>query len=338
MSATRRRTVRRLAVATWCTVIALILLIEGVTTGGAAPEPDRRAPAPTTSAVAANPVAGCGTASMRAGSTIMRSVQMRGVSRRYQVHIPSIYTGHIPMPLIIAYHGRAERAATFANYTGLSNLPAIVVYPMGLPGRKDQSAWQGAPYASPRADDVAFTREILRDLRTRACVDRSRTFAVGRSNGGGFVALLACRMSREFAGFATVSAAVYARSVAGCGSGPAISLIDFHGTADRTISYQGGTRFGERYLSSASRLRRWTQRAGCVDAPLTMPLTHSVDRLSWPLCGGLGSSVVHYRLRGGGHRWPAAVGGHGTGSVGGAMSATQLIWQFFLTRPTLGSS
>ena len=115
-------------------------------------------------------------------------------------------------------------------------------------------------------------------------------------------------------------------------------LIDFHGTADRTIAYRGGTKLGASYLSTSSWLRRWTQRAGCVDAPLVVPMNRAVDRISWPLCARPEAAVVHYRLGGGTHRWPAPIPGHSTGSVGDTVSATELIWQFFLTHPRLGSS
>ncbi|AZG43604.1 hypothetical protein D7316_00173 [Gordonia insulae] len=275
---------------------------------------------------------------MRPGATITRSVTVNGLVRTYRVHVPRTYTGRQRVPMILAFHGHAERGATFERYTGLSALPAVVVYPDGLRGTDHRFSWQGAPYSSPRADDVAFTRAILRAMAATACVDRARTYAVGRSNGGGMVALLACRMPAGFAGFATVSAAVYSRSATGCGHGPPISLIDFHGTADRVIGYDGGTRYGERYLSSSAWLQRWVDRAGCVDAPVILPVNQVVDTVTWPLCRGTGHPVVHYRIRGGSHRWPGSTGNRAAGSISDTISATELIWQFFRTAPRLGSS
>ncbi|MCX2963792.1 alpha/beta hydrolase family esterase [Gordonia aquimaris] len=338
MSGSRRRIRRRLSVVWFGLILASGLSASLAPAVTATPLPPFDAPAPHGHHAAVHPVSGCAGNSVRPGSSMVRSVSVGGVTRRFRVHVPAFYPGTVPVPLILAYHGRAERAAAFERYTGLSGLPAVVVYPVAAPGRGGASAWQGAPYSSPRADDVGFTRAMLRDLRSRFCVDRGRTYAIGRSNGGGLVAMLACRLPADFAGFATVGAAVYQQAVAGCAHGPAISLIDFHGTADRTIAYRGGTKLGASYLSTSSWLRRWTQRAGCVDAPLVVPMNRAVDRISWPLCARPEAAVVHYRLGGGTHRWPAPIPGHSTGSVGDTVSATELIWQFFLTHPRLGSS
>ncbi|WP_237421467.1 PHB depolymerase family esterase [Gordonia sp. SID5947] len=290
------------------------------------------------SAAPADPRPAAGCASLRAGDTLTRSVAVGGVRRTYRIHVPTTYTGRQPMPLVIAFHGRAERAATFERYTGLSTLPALLVYPEGLPGTDNRTAWEGAPYASPRADDIAFTRAILRTLRTGTCIDRSRSYAVGRSNGGGLVAMLACQMPREFTAFATISAAIYSRTVQGCGHAPPVSLVDFHGTADGVIHYGGGVRFRAHYLSTPAWLRTWTARARCLDTALTIPMNSVVDRVSWPYCAPTGHAIVHYRIRGGTHRWPGPMGSSALGSVGGTVSATQLIWQFFVTHPLLGSS
>ncbi|MXP21035.1 hypothetical protein GIY30_06665 [Gordonia sp. HNM0687] len=60
--------------------------------------------------------------------------------------------------------------------------------------------------------------------------------------------------------------------------------------------------------------------------------------MSWPLCARLDASVVHYRPGGGTHRWPSPIPCHPTGSLGDTVSATELIWQFFVTHPRFGSS
>ncbi|WAC55935.1 alpha/beta hydrolase family esterase [Gordonia sp. SL306] len=325
------RTRRRRRTFVWSVLVAVVTMVgagagwvPGVTGQASASPIDPR------------PAAGC--PSLRAGDTITRSVTVRGVHRTYRIHVPADHTGRQRLPLVLAFHGRAERGATFERYTGLSSLPAITVYPDGLRGTDNRTAWQGAPYSSPRADDIAFTRAILGAVRTSACVDRNRTYAVGRSNGGGLVAMLACRMPREFTGFATISAAIYTRTLQGCSHGPPISLVDFHGTADGVIHYGGGTRFHARYLSTPAWLRTWSTRAGCADTTVTIPLNSVVDRVSWPFCAQSGHAIVHYRIRGGTHRWPGSMGNRVLGSSADTVSATQLLWQFFMTHPRYGSS
>ncbi|MFW0787468.1 PHB depolymerase family esterase [Gordonia sp. CPCC 206044] len=279
----------------------------------------------------------CGRWAAKPGGTITRSVTVGGVVRTYRVHFPSTYTGLTRIPLVIAFHGHAEKGPVFERYTGLSGLPAVVVYPNALRGTDNTTAWQSAPYASRKADDVAFTRAILRSVWAGACVDATRTFAIGRSNGGGLVALLACRMPTRFAAFATISAAVYVGAVAGCRNGPPVSLVDFHGTSDRVIGYNGGRRFGTRYLSSSAWLQRWVQRAGCAPAPLVLPVNPVVERFSWSFCA-TGHSVIHYRINGGTHRWPGSSGNAVAGNISDTIDATRLIWLFFMTHPFRGSS
>lgn len=54
-----------------------------------------------------------------------------------------------------------------------------------------QNQWQGDPDSSG-VDDVAFTMEMLDNFEKRYCIDSSRVYAAGKSNGGGFTNLLAC--------------------------------------------------------------------------------------------------------------------------------------------------
>lgn len=271
------------------------------------------APTPT-------PVAGCNT---RAAVPASYTTNVHGVARTYRVHLPAGYNGRKAFPLILAYPGHAEPSARFERYTGLSALPAIVVYPDGLLGTDGTVAWQGAPYSSPQADDIAFTSTILREVRANLCVNRARTYAVGHSNGGGLVSMLACRLPGDFAAYAIVNGALYAQSQAACTTSRApASIIDFHGTADPTIRYNGGEHLGGSYPPIFAAAQSWARRNGCVPTPLTIPITNSVTQFVWPLCNALGSEVSHYRITGGKHRWPV-----------GNIAATRLIWQFFNRHP-----
>ncbi|GAA1482801.1 PHB depolymerase family esterase [Gordonia sinesedis] len=307
-------------------MIALLTVWSGLL-GSTPARADRPAPSAgsVTDGFGRTTVAGCDTGGLRPGTTT-RTTRIGGVARSYRVHVPAGYTGRTPYPLIVAYHGHAERSASFARYTGLSALPAIVVYPDGLRGPDGMLSWQGAPYSSPKADDVAFTAAILRDLRASGCVDRGRTFAVGRSNGGGFAAMLACRLPGTFAAIGVVDAALYNRAPNRCPAAPPTSVIAFHGTADRVIGYGGGMRQGQRYLPVMEWLGSWVRANACLPAPLVVPVNRAVDRFDWALCGDLGTQVTHYRIRGGGHVWP---GGSGQRGVSDSIAATSLIWRFF---------
>lgn len=53
-----------------------------------------------------------------------------------------------------------------------------------------QERWQGVP--GVETDDLGFTTGILDDLEAQYCIDTDRIFATGKSDGAGFVGVLAC--------------------------------------------------------------------------------------------------------------------------------------------------
>ncbi|WP_050947156.1 alpha/beta hydrolase family esterase [Gordonia araii] len=284
--------------------------------------------------VVASPAAACsGSANLAANSSVSRTLQVNGVERHFRVHLPSGYSRGSAAPLILAFHGRGEKAIWFERYTQLSRLPAIVAYPDGLRSSTGPRSWQSAPYANPKADDIAFTRAIIRKISSEACVDRSRIFAVGRSNGGGLVNLLACQLPGQFAGIAMVSGAFYPQSQRGCQHSRAVSRIEFHGTEDRIVPYDGAYKFGSNLPAVPAYLDRWTVRSGCQQ-PLERKIASNVTRIDWFVCRPLGTMVSHVRIDGGTHRWPGSTRSDWRPSD--RVNAAALIWQFFqLQRPGL---
>ncbi len=284
--------------------------------------------------VEATPAAGCaGSANLIANSSVNRIVTVNGVERHFRVHLPAGYNRGKASPLIVAFHGRGEQADAFEHYTQLSRLPAIAVYPEGLRSAEGPRSWQSAPYANPRADDVEFTRAVIRTVRSEACVDNSRVFAVGRSNGGGLANLVACRLPGQFAAVAMVSGAFYPQSQAGCAGTRPVSRIEFHGTADQIIPYGGMEKFGFALPPIPAVVGGWAAGAGC-QRPVERKIAADVTRIDWPACQPLGVMVSHVRIDGGTHRWPGSSGALWRPS--NRINAAALIWQFFqLQRPGL---
>lgn len=308
-------------------VSSLLGVIVGLPTqmASAAPVPNIDSTSPATACAGVS-------GGVHANQTLNRSMTIGGVTRTFRVHLPASYDGRRRLPLIVAFHGHAEKATSFEQYTQLSTLPAVVVYPDGIKGTDHALSWQGAPYSSPKADDVSFTRQILNTMRSTLCVNRARTLAVGRSNGAGFVALLSCRMPSEFAAYATVSTAVYRPSTAGCQGAAPVSVIDFHGTNDPVISYGGGIKHGTSYLSATQWIDSVVRRGHCASATVTTPLSPVVWQRTWPVCAP-GVMVTHVRIDGGGHRWPGSTGNPAAGRFSDTISATRMIWDFFSLRP-----
>lgn len=280
------------------------------------------------------PTTGCGAAaSVQPGTSGVGHLESGGIERSFVLHVPDGYTPADPAAVVLAFHGRKGTGAELEEFSGLSALPALVVYPDGLPV-DGKTAWEGAPYAPP-VDDVLFVSQLLDHLQASYCVDPNRIYATGKSNGGGFTALLACRMPHRIAAFAPVAGAFYPQSRVGCRPGTPVPMMEFHGVADPIIEYAGGESHGAPFPAVMDWLAGWVRHDHCRSEE-TRRIEPDVTRFSWGDCAG-GAEVVHYRIDGAGHTWPGELANSGPGSATQTISATQLMWEFFEEHPLNGA-
>ncbi|WP_159441871.1 alpha/beta hydrolase family esterase [Williamsia sterculiae] len=263
------------------------------------------------------------------GSTdwIAGRIRIDGTPRDYVASVPAAARTRRPTPLILAFHGRNLPDVVFAAITGLSTLPALVVYPQAAVGPLG-TAWEGAPYAS-RVDDVHFAADLIDEMSRRFCVDPDRVYATGLSNGGGMAALLACALPDRIAAVAPVAGAYYENTERGCTDhSPEVPIVEFHGTGDTTVAYSGGVEFGSRYTPVESWVTRWAVRDRCGGGPIRTRVSPMVTEFDWPNCAH-NAEVVHYVIDGGGHTWPGSSLPSGPGVETTQVSATALMWSFF---------
>jgi len=250
-----------------------------------------------------------------------------GLERSYDLHLPAGYDKRDGWPLIVAYHGRGSTGVEVEGFSELSKLPAIVVYPDGEigTGSGSRKAWQGAPYEPPGVDDVAFTEDLLDQVESDYCVDPSRVYATGKSNGAGFTALLACRLPGRFAAIAPVAPALYPGERAGCEDAPPTPVLEIHGRADATIPYAGDA---DRDLPAIPDwVREWAARDACTTSRSTR-VGGDVTITRWRGCAD-GAEVEHVAVAGGGHVWPGTDIYSGGGHVTHTIESARVIWDFF---------
>ncbi|SDS35123.1 polyhydroxybutyrate depolymerase [Brevibacterium sandarakinum] len=278
----------------------------------------------------ANPSSGCGV-EQKPGND-QATITSAGDERTYRINIPRDYDVTDPTPLVLGFHGRGSDGAEFQNYTGLPTLPAIAVFPDGVPTDGKRS-WQGAPYAS-EADDVRFVADLLDSIEDEFCIDLSRVYATGKSNGGGMVSVLACNLRDRFSAFATVAGAYYPQSFAGCDYSEPTPMLAIHGTGDATMHYEGGERQGETYPSVRNWLKPWAEAAGCEGSKdkKVGRKGEKIVRTQWQECRG-GADVELYSVADGGHVWPGETMYSGGGYVTKDFSATETLWDFFTDHP-----
>ena len=281
------------------------------------------------SPAAANPAGGrpCGTTTQAAGTTVPHTISSGGRDRTVQLRLPAAYNGRKSFPLLLVFHGRGSTGGEIQAFSGMDRLPAVIAYAEGVVGTGDgnRQAWQGAPYAAPGVDDVAFTRDLVADLSRSLCVDRSRVYATGKSNGGGFAALLACRAADLVAAVAPVAAANYPDTFTPCAPGRPVPVIAFHGTADATIPYTGDADRGLPALRDWA--AAWAQRDGCHAPPRDKATPPDITETRWRGCGR-GTEVALVSVTGGGHTWPGADAYSGGGVATQTIEATDVLWAF----------
>ncbi|KAG6005767.1 hypothetical protein E4U21_007718 [Claviceps maximensis] len=252
---------------------------------------------------------GCGTKHTFAGSTREFTFDSNGHSRAYRLHLPSKYAADTATPLLLAFHGNGKNIVEFESETRFSdesvNPNMIAVYPVGFNG-----SWQGAPYADSKVNDVAFTMDLISRIKNDFCIDESRVYATGHSNGGGFCNLLACSRDAgpRFAAFAPISGAFYTEfhSDDECHAASLPRpMLEVHGTADQRIPYEGRLAGGHGPLVSIPAwLLGWASRNGC-GARVTTDLSRGVLDYRYE-CRGVADALEHIKVAGMGHAWPAA--------------------------------
>jgi len=233
----------------------------------------------------------------------MQTVQVSGGNRNYFLHVPSTYDGSKPVPLIVDFHGLTASGMQQRN---LSRYPDVVdpegvvmAFPSGLAGPSGP-AWNVGPCCVD-VDDVAFTRALVAQLSTMACIDPKRVYATGFSMGGGMAHYLACHAADVFAAVAPSSFDLLQENVSDCLPPRPITVISFRGSADNLIPYGGGPSalvpgMPVTFLGAQATFQKWASIDQCTGSP-SAPDGNGCSAFS--NCGG-GVEVVLCTNQGGG--------------------------------------
>jgi polyhydroxybutyrate depolymerase len=268
---------------------------------------------PTAGPCSATPVAG----------TYDITVASGGLDRTALVHVPPGLLAGAPAPLLVALHGAYGTAAGMESYSGFSTLADgdqfIVAYPSSAGRFWNISAAANEP------NDVDFISALISTLESAMCIDSTRVFATGVSNGAGMVALLGCDLSTQLAGIAAVAGDY--DTLPPCHLKRPLPLLEIHGTADHIAPYRG--RSGRQTFDGLPPfVNAWARRDGCAGAPGSRGMAPRTVLFRWRRCAS-SSTVEHIRIVAGRHQWPGAnppdPGPQAT------ICASCTIWSFFST-------
>ncbi len=278
------------------------------------------------------------------GSQIV-SLRTDGQEREYLLHLPPDAFRSRRLPLVVIFHGYASGARSMEGVTGMSDKADkqgfIAVYPQATGFIR--TSWNadfccGDAYLKG-IDDLKFFQDLLASLRLHLQIDDARIYVAGFSNGAMMAYYLASQMPDDIAAIAVVAGAAGVLPVESSHaltiphpSAP-VALIGFHGLKDRHIPYAGGE--GKRtggileFISVDRSLGFWIRANRCNPEPAREALQEGAVLKESYTCHDH-ADVVFYTIRDGGHDWPEE---GACGRSGDCISATDLIWEFFLAHP-----
>jgi polyhydroxybutyrate depolymerase len=269
----------------------------------------------------------CSPARPHASGDTTAEITSDGLVRTYILHVPPTYTGETAVSLVINLHGYGSNATDQAYYSGFPALADregfIVVSPNGS-GYPQRWAFPGLG----GADDVGFIGELLGALERELCIDTSRVYAVGMSNGAAITTFVACAMPERIAAIGAVAATAGPRA---CGTDVPIPLITFRATEDQCVPYGGGTSACGMMLpviAAEESVRMWAEHNACSPQPEVTQLTEHVRVTAYGGCAAE-ADVRLYTTGGDGHTWPGAINVPRLGHVTDEIDATAIMWEFF---------
>ena len=217
----------------------------------------------------------CAGKTAKAGDqTVKLTVKGSSGQREFIMHVPSAYKGDKAVPLVIDYHpiggsGSGQMGST--TYKKLTDPEGVIsLYPDGTT-KTMGPGWNVGPCCS-NDDDLEFTREMIKYVREKACIDPQRIYATGFSMGGGMSNHVACMMSDVFAAVAPAAMDLNKTNSAQCTKARPISVINFRGTADNVCRYGGGDsgfNDGLNFLGAEGTFKYWAEADGCTGSPTT---------------------------------------------------------------------
>jgi polyhydroxybutyrate depolymerase len=241
-----------------------------------------------------------------AGDTA-QTIQVGGIERSYLLHVPATYDGTKPAPLLVDLHalaGSGPQERKLSSYPPVTDADgALMVFPNGLPGPSG-NGWNVGPCCVPNADDVAFIKALVVQLRATTCIDAKRVYATGFSMGGGMAHYLACQAADVFAAVAPSAFDLLQENAGGCQPTRPITVISFRGSADTLVPYAGGYStvvpgLPVTFLGAQGTFQKWAEIDGCSGTP-SAPDTAGCS--TYRNCQG-SAEVTLCTKQGGGQEW-----------------------------------
>lgn len=260
-----------------------------------------------------------------------------GGTRSAWLHVPPGYDPTKGATLVANFHGFGSDGPQEALLSGMSALAdergVLVVYPYGVASSWNAGACCGTAWLDA-VDDVAFVGDLLDRVEADWCVDPSRVFATGMSNGGFLSHRLGCELSDRVAAIAPVAGVL---GVPDCSPARPVPVLHVHGTEDPLVPWGGGTPLlpwdvgPVQFISVGDSIAAWRAIDGC--GPASQPTYAKGDASCQAWSCAAGSTVELCTIDGGGHTWPGGLPIPSLGKTSTDLDASAYILDFFDAHP-----
>ena len=278
--------------------------------------------------------------SIRAPGDYRFSFVHDGITREYRVHVPASFRPGRPTALLIALHGGGGDAALQADdskYRLISKSEQagfIAVFPNGYSRWPSGvlATWNAGKCCGPAqkndVDDVGFIREVIHRMERQASIDPRRIFATGMSNGAMMIWRLACE-APEIRAIAPVAGS---DNTPACKPSRPVPVIEFHALDDDHVPFNGGK--GDLSVAQVDFVSVQSAQAKWVRIDRAQPKPSRVLTVAGAHCdlhraGKNGAPVELCVTDTGGHSWPGGGTQQGRKQPSMAISANDLMWNFF---------
>jgi polyhydroxybutyrate depolymerase len=195
-----------------------------------------------------------------------------GGERPVTVNLPENLAS--PAPLLILLHSASTSGAHQENYMKLGPVAKkngiIYIAPDGMTNPEGKRFWNAAKSCCNRykeeVDDVAYINSLIDEINNKTPVDPKRIYLIGHSNGAFMSFTFACKTNKVAAIVAIAGAMDQSPD---CTPSTPVSLLNIHGTADKTIKVSGGSMNDSPYTSAKSTVTRIALANKCSSPAIT---------------------------------------------------------------------
>ena len=231
-----------------------------------------------------------------------------GGDRPVTVNLPDTLAS--PSPLLILLHSASTSGAHQENYMHLGPVAKkngiIYIAPDGMTNPEGKRFWNASKSCCNRykeeVDDVVYINSLIDEISKKTPVDPKRIYFIGHSNGAFMSFTFACK-TNKVAAIVAIAGAMDAEP--DCAPSTPVSLLNIHGTSDKTIKIDGGVMNNNSYTSAKSTVTRIALVNKCSSPVIT-------KKDFEPTIKGPETTVINYSCESHTHLqyWKIANGSH----------------------------